>query len=116
MVAQDDTASAATLRASPKQNDQQRNLNAVVESEHIVSHSEKVKYSCTFSSSWSSANHPVDYPDDAHTSPPVLVAHNANYKMFTPGASVSDGVKMVAETGNPEKLMDLLETEPLLTD
>ena len=100
MLAND--ASAASLRSKQQEH---RGLNQVVKSDHLVSHTEKVKYTCSFSSTWSSANQPVDYPDDAHTSPPVLVAHNANYKMFTPGAAASPGVKMVAETGSPETLM-----------
>lgn len=78
--------------------------NEVTASDHLVSKTEKVMYSCTVSSSWSSANHPVDYPSNAHNSPPVLVAHNANYKMFTPGSPVGEGVKIVAETGDPTKL------------
>ena len=96
-------ATAASLRTTTTT--KQRSLNQVVPSDHLVSHTEKVMYTCTFSSTWNSENHPVDYPEDAHASPPVLVAHNANYKMFTPGAAASAGVKKVAETGNPDELM-----------
>ena len=99
--------SEASLRAAKKQG---RFLAQTVVSDHMVSKTDKILYQCSFASSWSSANQPVDYPLEAHTSPPVLVAHNANYKMFTPGQPASDGVKEVAETGK----FDILTTE--LTD
>jgi hypothetical protein len=56
-----------------------------------------VTYSCTFQNNWSAVNHPVDYPPNAHWSPPVIVAHNKNYKMWAQDLFASEGVEEVAE-------------------
>jgi len=67
-----------------------------------ISHT--VTYSCVFNNNWSAENHPVQYPSDAHWSPPVIVAHNDNYSMWAPGDLASGGVERVAETGGTSTL------------
>jgi len=61
--------------------------------------SSSVEYAVVFRNQWSSARHPVDYPGDAHWSPPVVAAHNADYEMWSGGGMASPGVQEVAETG-----------------
>mmetsp|Transcript_50438 Transcript_50438/g.57114 ORF Transcript_50438/g.57114 Transcript_50438/m.57114 type:complete len:278 (-) Transcript_50438:233-1066(-) len=66
--------------------------------------SHSVTYSCTFTNTWSSENHPFNYPGSAHWSPPVIAAHGNKYTMWKPGEMASNGVKIVAETGSPGTL------------
>ena len=54
-------------------------------------------YSCKFTNRWSGARHPVMYPSDAHWSWPMLVSHNENYEMWSPGSFATLGVEKVAE-------------------
>jgi len=69
--------------------------------------SHSVTYSCTFTNTWSSENHPFNYPgNDAHWSPPVVAAHGNKYTMWKPGELASNGVKIVAETGSPGTLKE----------
>lgn len=42
-------------------------------------------YTVKFHGSWTSANHPVRYPPDAHFSPLVAAAHNQHYSLFPDG-------------------------------
>jgi len=62
--------------------------------------SHSVTYSCKFTNTWSSETHPVNYPNNAHWSPPVIAAHGNKYTMWKPGNRASKGVKIVAETGS----------------
>jgi hypothetical protein len=55
------------------------------------------EYECTFENLWSGATHPVDYPSDAHWSPPVLAAHSGEYSMWGPAEMATPGVELVAE-------------------
>jgi len=66
--------------------------------------SHSVTYSCKFTNKWSSESHPVNYPGNAHWSPPVVAAHGKKYTMWKPDELASDGVKIVAETGSPGTL------------
>ena len=57
-----------------------------------------VGYSCMLTNTWSGRRHPEDYPSGmAHWSPPVLIAHNTNYEVWSPGTFASPGVEAVAE-------------------
>ena len=69
-----------------------------------------VTYSCTFTNNWSGANHPVNYPSNAHWSPPVIAAHSKKYMMWKPNTLATEGVKLVAETGDTSKLLSEIET------
>lgn len=63
-------------------------------------------YSCEFTNLWSGARHPIFYPSDARWSPPNLGAHSDGYSMWYPGTNASVGVENVAESGNPEVLLE----------
>ena len=69
-----------------------------------------VTYSCTFTNNWSGANHPVNYPSNAHWSPPVIAAHSRRYTMWEPNTLAMEGVKLVAETGGTSTLLSEIET------
>jgi len=59
--------------------------------------SSPVSYQCKFINNWTAANHPLDYPSNAHWSSPIFAAHSPDYSMWSPGSMASQGVKMVAE-------------------
>jgi hypothetical protein len=59
--------------------------------------SQPVLVSCDFQSEWSQANHPIDYPSNAHWSPIVLASHSEGYQMWSYGNLASRGVQEVAE-------------------
>eukprot|EP00751_Fragilariopsis_kerguelensis_P050566 CAMPEP_0171033500 /NCGR_PEP_ID=MMETSP0736-20130129/39037_1 /TAXON_ID=186038 /ORGANISM="Fragilariopsis kerguelensis, Strain L26-C5" /LENGTH=216 /DNA_ID=CAMNT_0011476483 /DNA_START=177 /DNA_END=823 /DNA_ORIENTATION=- len=82
------------------------NFIAQVLSTVPASHS--VTYSCNFTNTWSNESHPVNYPENAHWSVPVVAAHGKKYTMWEPGERASFGVKKVAETGNPDKLQKVV--------
>jgi len=70
-------------------------------------------YSCVLTNTWSAATHPIGYADvssSAHWSPPILVAHKADYDLWAPGSLASPGVENVAETGATFTLENELET------
>lgn len=41
-------------------------------------------------------------------SPPIVIAHDSNFSLFTLGDAASDGLALLAEEGNPEELIDAL--------
>lgn len=69
-----------------------------------------VTYSCTFTNNWSEENHPFNYPDDAHWSPPVIATHSRRYMMWEPNTLATEGVELVAETGATSTLLREIET------
>lgn len=71
-----------------------------------VPKSHSVTYSCRFTNKWSSESHPVNYPENAHWSAPVVAAHSRKYTMWKEDRLASDGVKIVAETGDPGTLQE----------
>eukprot|EP00549_Striatella_unipunctata_P004125 CAMPEP_0118685436 /NCGR_PEP_ID=MMETSP0800-20121206/7242_1 /TAXON_ID=210618 ORGANISM="Striatella unipunctata, Strain CCMP2910" /NCGR_SAMPLE_ID=MMETSP0800 /ASSEMBLY_ACC=CAM_ASM_000638 /LENGTH=491 /DNA_ID=CAMNT_0006582341 /DNA_START=108 /DNA_END=1583 /DNA_ORIENTATION=+ len=71
-------------------------------------------YTCTFYNQWSGVNHPIEYPGNAHWSPPVIAAHGAGYAMWEAGEIASAAVKLVAETGSPAELSVELSGESLV--
>jgi hypothetical protein len=62
--------------------------------------SQPIQYTITFKNLWSSTDHPIDYPSNAHWSPPIFVAHNENFQMWATNTEASPGVKSVAEVGS----------------
>jgi hypothetical protein len=72
-----------------------------------IDDTEEAVYDCTVTSNWSGANHPADYPVNAHLSFPVLVSHSENYNMWDLDTQATPGVQKVAEFGPT----DVLETE-----
>lgn len=63
-------------------------------------------YDVKFEMSWSKANHPVDYPNDAHWSPFWGVVHNDQYSMWREGELASDAMKQLSELGEGGLLAD----------
>lgn len=81
--------------------------------------SQYAKYTCVLTNNWSGLNHPIDYSNvsgSAHWSPPVLLAHNRNVDLWSPGEFASPGVESVAEMGLTSTLkseIEVLQTKGL---
>lgn len=56
-------------------------------------------YKVTFTSKWTSADFPTNFPSNPHFSPPVVVTHSDQTQIWGPNVDVSNGVQQVAETG-----------------
>ncbi|MCO4793539.1 MAG: spondin domain-containing protein [Bacteriovoracaceae bacterium] len=66
-------------------------------------------YKLTFKGNFDSVSHPVrNFPSNPHFSPPVVASHNGHFSMFQLGDKATPGVKNVAETGSPTKLLSEL--------
>jgi hypothetical protein len=74
-----------------------QNYNVISTKASDIALTVPVEYSCVFRNLWTSARHPVAYPNDAHWSPMVLVAHSQAYTMWEEGQLASPGVETVAE-------------------
>ncbi len=57
-------------------------------------------YKVTFTSTWSAATHPTDFPANPHYSGMIGVTHDAGAVFWQPGSLASPGIKQMAETGN----------------
>lgn len=53
---------------------------------------------------WSAVNHPVNYPSNAHWSPPIIAAHSEKYNIWKPDTLATKGVEEVAESGSTSEL------------
>jgi len=70
-----------------------------------------VLYRITFKGNFSGKTHRTfNFPMNPHFSPLVAIGHDANASFFPLGATASEGVKTVAETGNPKKLLGEIQT------
>ena len=58
------------------------------------------KYEVNFKGVWSEEAYPQDYPDNAHFSRPVGMTHSSGTRFFTINTLASEGVKVMAETGD----------------
>ena len=65
-------------------------------------------YALKFNGLWSSARHPVRYPSDATFSPIVVASHSDEFVLWARGELAGKGVEIVAETGNPDRLVQEL--------
>lgn len=63
-------------------------------------------YRVTFSTSWSAAAFPTQYPANRHFSGLVGATHDAEVQFWTPGMSASTGIERMAEQGNKSALLD----------
>lgn len=70
------------------------------------------RYSVSVDFEWSGMRHPYMYPSNAQWSPVTLTSHCSGYTMWTPGATASPGVQMVAEMGDNTKLREELTNCP----
>ena len=66
--------------------------------------SHSVTYSCTMNNNWSAENHPIDYPQSAHWSPPIIAAHSRKYNMWKSGELATKGVENIAEVSIGERM------------
>lgn len=57
-------------------------------------------YRITFTTNWTAATHPTDYPDNARFANVFLAAHSPSKSIFTQGNLASDGLKLYTEEGN----------------
>ncbi len=66
---------------------------------------EGIAYEVTFVGNWTAANHPTDYPGNAHFSPVTGLSFKNFGVLFLEGAIASKGIQEMAETGETGKLV-----------
>jgi hypothetical protein len=66
-------------------------------------------YRVTFDATWSRTTHPVDFPPNPHFSPLIGGTHSGAIGFWAPGAVASEGIKAMAERGNPGPLAGEVE-------
>ena len=62
-----------------------------------------LRYYCTFRGKWNKERHPVDFPQSASWSAPVIVSHSKDWRMWTGTETVTAGVEYMAEVSNEER-------------
>ena len=62
------------------------------------------KYRVTFTSTWTAATHPTNFPSGPHFSGLVGATHNEEIHIWELGALASDGIEQMAETGGTSRL------------
>ncbi|MHC5064422.1 MAG: spondin domain-containing protein [Planctomycetota bacterium] len=60
----------------------------------------KARYELTFTSTWSEATHPTQFPNNPHYSPLVGATHDAGVVFWQPGGTATPGIESMAETGS----------------
>lgn len=65
-----------------------------------------VVYAVRFEATWSDSTHPNAYPSNAHFSPLVALSHTPNFYVFFSGYPASSGLRILAETGQTDSIMD----------
>ncbi len=64
------------------------------------------RYRVTFNSTWSESIHPVQFPSaNPHFSPLTGAVHNNQAQFWSPQQLATQGIKVVAETGNPSEFL-----------
>ncbi|MCB0704751.1 MAG: spondin domain-containing protein [Saprospiraceae bacterium] len=71
-----------------------------------------IEYEVEFIGAWSSADFPVDYPDNAHFSPIIGITYADGPGFWEPGQLASAGMEEMAETGKTKTLES--ELQPLV--
>jgi len=66
-------------------------------------------YRLTFDASWSRTSHPYQFPFDARWSPVVGLTHNADGSLFETGATASQGIINMSQTGSRDPLNDEID-------
>ncbi|MFT5749990.1 MAG: hypothetical protein ACI93S_001263 [Ancylomarina sp.] len=66
-------------------------------------------YTVTFTMHWNSTDFPTDYPSGAHFSPLIGWSHPSTNNFFNVGATATEGIKVMAETGGTGTLKTELE-------
>lgn len=67
------------------------------------------RYRVTFDATWSADTHPVLFPDNPHFSGLVGSVHNEQVIYWQPGGNATDGIEVMAETGDKSVLLDEVE-------
>ncbi|MBB6463196.1 spondin domain-containing protein [Flammeovirga kamogawensis] len=67
---------------------------------------DNITYLVTFNGEWTSASHPIDYPENSHFSGVIGMNHIENSSLFENGDLASEGIKVMAETGGKDPLID----------
>ncbi|GMH33971.1 hypothetical protein BSKO_01805 [Bryopsis sp. KO-2023] len=62
--------------------------------------SQAVRYKVVNDCQWNAERQPTDYPSNAHWSPLCGTTHDSEASLYTLGGTATDGVKLVAETGD----------------
>lgn len=65
----------------------------------------EASYTVTFTSTWSAANHPLNFPSGAHFSGLVGGSHNDQVTIWEVGQGASPGIESMAETGSKSLLI-----------
>ena len=63
------------------------------------------RYRLTFNATWSVQTHPVNFPPPAHFSPLAGAVHNDQVVFWRSGETATDGVELMAETGDASGLL-----------
>ena len=71
---------------------------------------DEITYEVTFKGNWSATNHPLDYPDNAHFSPILGMSHGNSISLFDIGGTATEGIEVMAETGDRSPLEDEIKT------
>lgn len=67
-------------------------------------------YRVTFNATWSAGSHPLDFPDDPHFSGLVGAVHNEQVQFWMNGQLATDGIALMAETGDKTILLEEVDT------
>ncbi len=68
-------------------------------------------YEVTFTSTWTSTTHPVDFPPGPHFSPLIGGTHNAATQFWAPGIIATDGIEDMAESGSTGVLSNEIQAK-----
>ena len=68
------------------------------------------RYRLTFNATWSADTHPLNFPPPAHFSGLAGAVHNDSVSFWGPGQLATDGVKLMAETGDASILLNEVAT------
>ncbi|MBR9922445.1 MAG: hypothetical protein GYB31_16530 [Bacteroidetes bacterium] len=71
-----------------------------------------IEYTVEFTGTWTSTDHPTDFPDNAHFSTAIGMTHAPGVSFWSVGELASEGVEEMAETGKTGPLES--EIEPLV--
>lgn len=70
---------------------------------------EEALYKITFTAAWSEETHPAEFPPNPHFSPFVALSHPEEFLLFEENGTSSDGLKIMAETGETNPLDSEIE-------
>lgn len=70
----------------------------------VAAAQQPVNFQMRYDSHWSNSTHPGAYPAGAHYSPLIGGTHNGMVQFWQPGTLATNGIEVMAETGNPNPL------------